>query len=196
MSEQFPTLSKVFKPRWIKILLIIIVLFAINHYLQPGYYVNLTVKDRKGTVTQLNAAFSEQVIKQSLDNLNSHSYKYKDVTWEIIQPPFFQDWYVNFIQPDGKRADRIFVYKDFHIEIESMYFSKPYLFLTSHPGYLHIINVDTKETRTFDARSPLCKKDRTYLANVAYQDGTLYSHQFRDWSFGCFGDYKKKLELE
>jgi len=186
-----------------KVLAIVLLLITICvAYYLIAFLVGAPFRNHITTTESIGRSFRASVRMENIEPLNSHIYYYQGSVWEILQYPIpGQSWdsvfKVNFISTDGKRYENIITTTDHMIyeERENMYFAKPYLFLVSFPGILHIYNTETKRLKTFDARTSNCQDARTYLTGVAYAKGILYTKQYKDFSFLCYGDFMRRLSL-
>ncbi|MEK6847385.1 MAG: hypothetical protein AABY16_04435 [Nanoarchaeota archaeon] len=193
-------IMNIFNHRKLAISLIILLLIIAYFYLQPGFYFGQTVRDTDRNFEKLIKSFVSQVSSQHLESYGSYSYSYsyqhKDGSWEIIQPEEEGiPWYANFIDTNGNRTDKFLNFRIIWTNTDEMYFRKPYLFLTSHPGFLHIYNIKTHQLRTIDPRSSGCNDEGSHLTGVAYDDGILYTEQSKQWSL-CAGSFKRRLNLD
>lgn len=181
------------------LILAVLLIAGVYFYFHLGFYFGQTVRDSDNNFKKLSEMFMSQVNPQVdqkyLDSYNIYSYQHRDGSWEIVQPGARVPWYANFIDTEGSRRDKFLTYQTIWTGVDSMYFRKPYLFLTSHPGFLHIYNTETYQLRTLDVRSNGCHDDSAYLTGVAYDEGVLYTEQFKEWSW-CTGNFKRKFNLD
>ncbi len=187
---------KIFAPGKIIIGLIMLLLISTYLYFHFGFYFGQTVQDPDNNFGKLSAAFRSHVSAQCPGPYNSCFYEHSDGSWEIIQPGPGVPWYANFVDTNGNRADNFLTFQTIWTDIDKMYFTKPYLFLSSHPGFLHIYNVETRQLRTIEARSLSCRGSGQYLTGVAYDGGILYTEQFMEMFPLCNGGYQRRLNLD
>lgn len=68
-----------------------------------------------------------------------------------------------------------------------------------NPTFQDLLRVTDKKTgqyAEFDARTFGCKDKYTYLVKVSYENGVLYTHQYKDWAPFCYGSFKRKFSPE
>lgn len=73
--------------------------------------------------------------------------------------------------------------------------TEKYSFLVFHSGALRITDKNACQYVELDARTIGCKDTRTYLEKASYEDGVLYTYQYKDWS-SCSGNFKRKFNPE
>ena len=166
--------------------------FLDNQFEHLEYYLGTPVRDDSSELDTLQSNFLSKIHTEKLEQGDGARIASNDgYGWEMVYiSPESRAVTINVISPQGERSENIAGQVAW---INTSYYSHPYLLLSSFPGELFIYNVVTKKFKRFDARTLGCKSAN--VTDVAYENGVLYTKQFKEWS-ACSGTFKSKVTLD